>query len=954
MERTPSPRPRPSRFRRPLIVIGASVVALVVILGGLTGFYVDVLWFREVGFSSVFWTVMWSRILLALAFGLLFFILLYANLLIVRAIRPRYQVFAPGEEAVDRYRTAIEPYAKWILPGVALVFATFGAVGVATQWEVFQQWRVAGEVSFGVTDPVFDRDISFYVLSLPFQEFVQSWLFSTLVVITVVSAGAHYLWGGIRLRAVGERVLPQVKAHLSVLLGLIVLTKAWGYRLGQFDLLRSPRGTVTGASYTDVNAQLPALTLLIVISVVVTVLFLVNIRFRGWALPAVGLILLVLTSVVAGAIWPAAIQRFRVDPQELQREREFIARNIEFTRRAYGLDRIEMESFPAEPEVTTEELEASQGTIDDIRLWAPNTDILGRTYQQLQRIRPYYEFNDVDVDRYEIDGEKRLVLLSPRGISQDGIPGGGGTWQNRHLFYTHGYGAAAIRGHDVLGEGVPVFILGDIPPEGELAGDLEQPRVYFQETSDVPFIVVKTDTQELDFPRGENEFARTTYEGEGGIEVGGFFRRLALAWQYRDVNLLISGLIDSESRVLINTDIPTRVEKVAPFLELDWDPYAAIVDGRMVWIWDAYTTTDRYPYSEIVDLSEVSSGLSGRANYIRNSVKIVIDAFDGTMDLYVVDEEDPIIQGWREVFPDLFTPGSEASEALREHFRYPEDLFRVQSNQFANYHVTDPGQFYAKEDFWAIPRVPVDPTAAAEEGEIEQLRGLEPYYVLMPLPGEEGGGEQFVLFTPFTPADRPQMVAWMAAVSDPDDYGRMVTFEFPLERNVPGPENIAALIAQDTEISQQISLWDQLGSQVIHGDLLAIPVGQGFLWVQPLYLRSSTESAIPELKRVVVASGETVTMGINLEDALAQAFEVETEEPPPDDGEPQPPGEPEPELPPGVRALLEEAEDHFERAQEFLQEGDLAGYQREIEAAQRAVQEAAELAGLEAAAQNGG
>lgn len=925
--------------RRGLLWLIAGLVAVVVILSALSGFYIDVLWFREVGFSGVFWTVFWTRVLLALVFGLVFFVILYANLLIARAIRPRYQVFSPGEEAVDRYRVAIEPYAKWILPGLAALFAVFAAAGVAGQWEAFQQWRASGDVSFGVADPVFDRDISFYVLSLPFLEFVQGWLLSSLIVITLVTAGAHYLWGGIRFRAVGERVTAQVKAHLSVLLGIIVLVKAWGYRLGQFDLLISPRGTVTGASYTDVNAQLPALRLLVVIAVVVTVLFLVNIRFRGWALPAIALGLLALTSIVAGAVFPAAVQRFSVDPQELQREREFIDRNIEFSRRAYGLDRIEMQSFPAEPDVSVEELEENEDTIDDIRLWSPSPEVLGRTFLQLQRIRPYYEFIDVDVDRYEVDGERRLVMVAPREVTQDGIPGGGQTWQNRHLFYTHGFGGAGVRANSVLGEGVPDFILGDIPPEGDLAGDLEQPRVYFQETSQVPFVVVRTDLEELDFPMGEQQFARTTYDGEGGIEVGGLVRRLALAWQYRDVNLLISGLIDSESKVLINMDLPTRVRKVAPFLKYDGDPYMAIVDGRVVWIWDAYTTTDRYPYSEIINLSEVST-LTGQANYIRNSVKVAVDAYNGTMTFYVVDEEDPIIQAWQRVFPDLFTPGSEAPRSLQEHYRYPEDLFRVQANQFANYHVTQSGQFYAKEDFWSVPQVPVRPTE--EESE---LVPLEPYYVLMPLPGEEEQGERFVLFTPFTPADRPQMVAWMAAVSDPEDYGRIVTFEFPLERNVPGPENVAAFISQDTDIAQQVSLWDQLGSRVIHGDLLAIPIGRGFLWVQPLYLRSATESAIPELKRVILVSGENVTMATDLQKAIAVAFDLEEEEEPEEPEEPAEPGEPgEPEpVPPAVRDLLAEAERHFTRAQAALQAGDLATYQREIEAAQQAVADAVEI-----------
>jgi hypothetical protein len=915
------------RRRWVLWTIGA-VVIVAVLLGVLSGFYIDILWFREVGFSSVFWGIFWSKVLLALVFGAFFFVLLLTNLLLVRRLRPQYRIFSPEEEAVERYRTAFEPYARWVLPAVAALFALIAGTAVTGRWEEFQLWRVAGDAQFGIADPVFGRDVGFYVFSLPFLQFVQGWLFSSLVVITLVTAGAYYLYGGIRVRAVGERVTPQVKAHLSVLLGLIVLTKAWGYRLGQFDLLSSPRGTITGASFTDVNAHLPALRLLVVIAIVCAVLFLVNIRFRGWALPAIGIGLLALASVVAGAIFPAAVQRFRVAPQELQREREFIARNIEFTREAFGLDAVETRTFAAGRDVTAEDVEANRGVIENIRLWNP--DVLRQSYLQLQRIRTYYEFPDVDVDRYVVEGEKRVVMLAPRQVAQQGIRGGGQTWQNQHLFYTHGYGVAASRVDEVTSEGAPIFLSRDIPPVGPLSP--EEPRTYFQETSDVPFIVVNTEVEELDFPRTgatQEEFARTRYQGEGGIEIGGFFRQLLFAWRYRDVNLLISGLIDRESRIIINQDLPSRVPKIAPFLQYDGDPYAAIVGGRIVWIWDAYTVTDRYPYSERISLSQLTAdNLSGTANYIRNSVKAVVDAVDGTTTYYVADEGDPIIRAWGEVFPDLLTPMSEAPAELIEHFRYPEDLFRIQAEQYANYHVLEPDQFYAKEDFWSVPVVAVDPTA--------ETHVLDPYYVLTPLPGDPTDEPRFILFTPFTPAERPNMVAWMAAVSDPEQYGRLVSYEFPTAETVSGPAQVAGFISQDPEVSQQVTLLGQLGSDIIYGDLLTIPIGESFLYVQPLYLRSAqTATAIPELKRVVVVHGDRVTMAETLEEALAISF-----------GEVfgQPPEGPTGPLPTDIAELLAEAQQHFENAEAALREGDLATYQREIEAAERAVNEAAERA----------
>ncbi|MGH2712125.1 MAG: UPF0182 family protein, partial [Actinomycetota bacterium] len=756
---------------------------------------------------------------------------------------------------------------------------------------------------------------------------VQSWIFGSLVTITVVSAAAHYLWGGIRVRAMAERVTPQVKAHLSVLLGLIVLTKAWGYRLGQFNLLVSERGVVTGASYTDVNAHLPALRLLVVIAIVCAVLFLINIRFRGWALPVAGLGLLVVASVIAGGLWPALVQRLSVAPQELQREGPFIDRNIEFTRLGYGIDEVEVKGFPAATAVTKEEVEAADQTIENIRLWNP--EVIRDSFHQLQRIRPYYEFTDVDVDRYVVDGERRTVMISPREITQDGIPSAGQTWQNRHLFYTHGYGAAASRVDQATTAGSPAFILSDIPPTGALAAELEEPRMYFQNKADEDFILVGTDTAEFDFPQSEAGGQVTArYEGEGGINLGGFLRRLAFAFKYRDVNLLISGLINDNSRIMINTELQERINKVAPFLLYDHDPYAAIVDGRLVWIQDAYTTSDTFPYSEHTDFSLLTSGdLAADGNYIRNSVKVVIDAYDGTTTFFIADPEDPVIQAWSKVFPDLFSPLEDAQASLREHFRYPEDLFRIQAHQYANYHVTNSPQFYAQEDFWSVPLVKRDPNQPVEEE-------LEPYYLLLPLPGETTSS--FRLFIPFTPLNRPNMVGWMAAESDPEEYGKLSSFEFQ-SRNVNGPAQVTSLISQDTEVSQEISLFDQLGSNVLYGDVLVIPIGNSFLYVQPLYLESAGGSAIPELKRVVIVSGENVEMAPTLSAALAEAFEgVETEPPPDEPGvEPSPPTD--------VAALLAEAQTHFDAANAALAAGDLGTYQSEIEQAAVLIQQACEL-----------
>jgi uncharacterized protein len=916
------------RRRRNLLIAIGIVVLIAVVLSGLSGFYLDLLWFREVHFSGVFWSVFWSKVVLGLIFGVLFFVLLLVNLLIVRRVTPRYRPFSPEQEVIERYRATLEPYANRILPAFSALIALFVGIAAAAQWQTFLLWRSAGPVQFGArfADGVFHKDPSFYIFILPFQKFVQGWLFSSLVGVTIIVAIAHYLTGGIRLQTVGEKVIPQVKAHMSVLLGLIVLVKAWGYYLGKYDLVVSERGVVTGASYTDIHAQLPALRLLVFIAIACAILFLINIRFRGWALPGFGIGLLFLASVVAGAIVPAFVQKFRVAPQELDKERPYIARNIEGTRSAFGLDRIGLTQTSVNNDITAQEAEANRATTDNIRLWSPT--ILQQTYENLQRIQPYYDFADVDVDRYPISGEERLVMLSAREVRQSQIPGGGGTWQNIHLFYTHGYGAVASSVSSVTAEGLPTFVLQDIPPAAESQIPLSSDKgaqVYYGERADVPYLVVGTKQRELNYPNPSGPGSvTTTYQGEAGIPMGGFFRRALFAYRYRDINLLISGLIDSKSKILINRDIRTRITKAAPFLKYDKDPYAAIVDGRLVYVLDAYTTTDAYPYSERISLFTSTGGdLSGRVNYMRNSVKAVVDAYDGTVTFYVVDPTDPLIQVWDRAFPNLFTK-AEAPLSLRQHFRYPEDLMMAQSNQYANYHVTDVDTFYDKGKFWALPR---DPRPGAGGGV------LRPYYVLIKLPGETE--EQFLLFEPFTPFNRPNMVSYLAAISDPDAYGQLRAFEFPSGVNVAGTTQVFSIINQDPVFSRERTLLGQAGSTVAFGDLLIIPIEKSFLYVIPVFVISNQPNAIPELKRVLVVHGGAVTLGTTLQEALAASFGQAV---PPPTGPTGPPSTGQ------VPQLLAQAVQHFRAADAALKLGDLATYQKEINAAIALVQQASTAA----------
>ena len=640
------------RRRWPVFAIGV-VVAAFLLLTFLSNFYVDVLWYREVDLSQVFWTRIWAQAGLASAFFVTFFALLLVNLYVTRRLAPTIVALTPEQEIVERFKENVEPYLRWAIPLGAALLSIFVGLAAAGHWQEFLLWRSSGGIAFGNPDEVFGRDPAFYVFTLPWLKYLQSWLFAALVGVTVISGIGHFLQGGIRPQAVGlrDKVDPQVRAHLSVLLGLILLAKAWGYYLGRFDLLTSDRGVVQGASYTDVNAQLPALTFLAIVAVICAVMFFVNARYRVWSLPIIAVGLLLIVSILLGTAYPAFIQTFRVKPNEQQYEKDFIGRNIAGTRRAFGLDEIRLEERPFQPVVTAEDVEANQATIANIRLWRPS--VLKENFESVQRIRQYYDFNDVDVDRYEIDGERRVLMVSGREVTQDGISEQARTWQNQHLVYTHGFGTVAAQVNSTTTDGGPLLTLEDIPPEGEPS--TAQPRIYYGEFNEVDFVVVNSTTAELDYEgaSGETPF---TYDGEGGIELGGFFRRALFAWRFQDANLMISGQVQSDSRILIRRDIVERAEDTMPFLTFDADPYLAVTSEGYVWIMDAYTTSDGYPYSQAVNLADVTADLLPRqeVNYIRNSVKAVVDAYDGSV-TYYADLDEPIMQAWNLAFPGVFT-----------------------------------------------------------------------------------------------------------------------------------------------------------------------------------------------------------------------------------------------------------------------------------------------------------
>lgn len=934
-------RPRPAARRLRFILI-AVVFVLLISISTVTTFYTDYLWFDEVGFTSVFLGILGAKALLAVILGAVFFMVSAANLLIVGRVVPVYRLATESGSPIDRYRGSLLPYMRKAAIGGSAVLALLFALGATPLWEGFVLFR--NSVDFGINDPVFGRDLSFFVFKLPFLQATYTWAFSSLLLITLIVAGAHYLTGGIRPQSPVERVTPQVKAHLSVLVGLLALLRAWGYRLDQYQLLYSDRGDITGASYTDIHAELPALKLLVVISIIGALLFLVNIRFRGWALPVFGLGLWLLTSLLGAGLYPFIVQRFSVEPAQLQRERPFIARNIEFTRQAYGIDAIEVTEFPVRPGVSAEAIATNQTTVDNIRLWDAET--LKTSFKQLQELRPYYQFHDVDVDRYTLDGQRRQVMLSPRELDLDNLPTR--TWQNDHIIFTHGYGAVVTPTNATAEEGRPTFLLKDIPPESSAEElKIEQGGIYFGETFDNPqrtYSVVRTEQKEFDYSLDEGEDRTTFYEGEAGVPVKGLARRLAFTWRFRNINLLISGLINSDSRVIYYRQIRDRIAKAAPFLAVDGDPYLTIVDGKLFWIVDAFTTSDMYPYSERFEFGNrtqvrgdpgAGPSFSGTNNYIRNSVKVTVDAYNGTMTLYVWDEKDPVIQAWRKVFPELFTDRSQIPPGLEEHVRYPEDLFRIQSGVYTRYHMTEPETFYTNEDIWVIPARPSQEAAVAVTGGLGARattlgQEMEPYYVLMRLPGSTK--EDYVLILPMNPRSRPNMVSLLAAHSDPDDYGELKDFRFPRGVTVFGVGQIHSRINAVERISRTISLLDQRGSKVILGNLLVIPIGESILYSQPLFIQAEA-NPIPELKYVILASSETVVMEPTLEDALAAMLGTRPPSPLPD---------PTGEQPSVDETLIEEAYRHLVAADEAARRGDWETYGREQEAARDALQRAVE------------
>ena len=919
---------------------GLSFLVFVGIIGfsiarAVATFFTNYLWFDSVDLNSVWIKILLTKSVLVAATSLLAFAFIFINLRLAVRATPVMDIFESFEsqDPLSRFREFFnERFLKYRFWG-ALGLSLFLGAGASQLWE--QVLLFLNQKSFGVVDPVFQYDVSSFVFGLPLYRLFVSWGFQLVIFTSFIIVLFFIATGALQLRP-GR--LPEVssgaKAHLSVLLAFIAVLKAFAYRLDSMELLYSPRGKVFGASYTDVVAHLPALNLLILISLFGAVLLLVNIKRRGWLLPATAISLWLAVSIIVGGVVPAAIQRFRVVPDELNKELPYVENHINYTRLAYGLDSIEEKSFEASPNLTDIDIADNAQTVDNIRLWDPT--VLAETYSQLQEIRAYYALDEVDVDRYKINGELTQVMVSARELDQTNLPAVG--WVNERLQYTHGYGVVFSPANNVASQGQPDFYVKGVPATttvNEL--EVEQPRIYFGESAEsVEYVVVNSLQDEVDYPLSTEgqSVAYTNYSGDGGVGIGSFFRRLGFALRYSELNLLISNQLSDDSKLIMERNVVSRVKKAAPFLYTDNDPYLALIEGNLFWIIDMYTVSDKYPYAQPADTRRINenSGLPINFNYLRNSVKAVVNAYDGTMNFYVVDETDPLITSYVDIFPNLFTPNSSMSSELLDHIRYPEDLFTIQSDMYRDYHMTDPRVFYADEDPWVIPSdSSTTPRVATLRGEFTEIgfKPMLPYYLLMSLPGEND--LSYLIFQPFNPENRPNMQSFLVADADPENYGQLIDFRLPKGEFVDGPSQVATRINQDPDISQIFTLLDQQGSSVIKGNLFVVPINQSILYYQPIYLQGE-QNPLPEFKFVVVVFQDRIIMEESLSEALASVFggDFATENIEDTEGE-------------SALELLEKANNAFEKAQLELQNGNLGLYQNLVEQAQQYVDLALEL-----------
>lgn len=920
---------QPRRRNWWLVLAIVFAVVVLIMLPTVAYFTTDWFWFRELGRTDVFWTYTWGPWLFGGLVALGFFLVVFGNVYVALRGTSEYlwtdlrrRLHARDFEIIDR---TLRRVAVWGSASLALVFALVVGRSVAQYWS--KALLFLHTQPLGSPDPVFGMDLSFYLFRLPVWQLLSTLLFSALIVALIFTGIVYMMTRTIRTVRGLPVFAPEVQTHLSILLAAIFIAKAAQYYLGRFTIMYAQHGDIVGPGYADMHARIPGLTIMAVLALVAAVFMIVNVRRRNILLPICGLVTLILACILLLGVYPALVQRFRVEPNELTFETPYITRHIEWTRRAYGLDKITERNFATAPRVSSEDMGMAQTTLSNTRLWDYRP--LLQVYSQRQALRTYYDIANIDIDRYRINGRMRQVMLAGRELNVKNLPGQN-TWQNQHLIYTHGYGVVMSPVNEVdINRGEPTFFIRDIPPKSsvpELA--VTRPEIYFGELAG-DYIIVRSNQQEFDYTRSDDTSAYTTYEGKAGIPLRNPLVRLLAATRFGAVNVLISSNITPQSRLIFRRQIVERAQALAPFLQFDSDPYQVIGDdGKLYWLLDAYTGSGSYPYSRYADV-KVNGGTT-ELNYLRNPVKVVIDAYNGSTSFYLSDPQEPFIRAWQRIFPGMFKPLSEMPAGLNAHLRVPEGMFNTLSEVYRRYHMTNSRTFYQQEDLWDIPQESAEMTAGSAQAD------MEAYYIAMTLPGEET--PEYLLIRPYSPKGKTNMVAWLSARNDPEHYGQLLVYNFSKQSQVFGPVQIQASINQDPDISSAVSLWNQSGSKVLLGNLLVMPIGKSILYVQPLYLQAE-QSQIPELQRVIVADQQRVVMRRTLPEALAALTGSSSPLTPTTTPTLTPPVKPTPVAGENPPPLARTALEHFKRAESAQKQGDWATYGREMDAARRDLEE---------------
>ena len=913
-----------NKKQSPFGIFLASAIGVFTLFAIFAGFYSDWQWFKVLGQTDVYSKQLILKAILFFAVGAVAGFVLWLSATLAYRVRPMQVPQTPADFALARYREALDSFRKVIFIAAPVIFGALVGISAAGQWKTFLLWQ--NSQPFNQVDQHFGKDISFYVFELPFLRTVLGFTFTVLIASMVINFVIHYLYGG--LRPAASHATNHARKHLMIFLGLLALLKAAAYYLDRFALAVKSDSLITGLKYTDVHALVPAKNILIYIAIGTGILFFVSLIRPGWSLPFISFAVMLGSSIIIGGIYPAFVQQFQVKPSELAREEPYIQRNLEATRSAYGLENVQITDYQAIDNPNQAVLTEDSATLSNIRLLDPT--LLSPTFRNLQQIRGFYAFADsLDIDRYLIDEVKRGTVIAVREVDLQGIPDSQRNWFNDRMVFTHGYGVVAAYENVASTDGSPKFFESNVPPSGAL--EIDEPRIYFGEQSPTYSIVGSGDGQnrELDYPddKSANGQTNNTYSGKGGVAMGNLFQRAIFAVNYQDPNILLSNQISSESEILYGRNPKERVQKVAPWLKLDGDPYPAVIDGKIQWIIDGYTTSNDYPYSARISMRDATADSvnaqatslalsSGNITYIRNAVKATVDAYDGTVHIYAWDESDPILKAWMASFPGVVESKSSIPAGVLDHIRYPEDMFKVQRDILAKYHVSDPQAFYSGQDFWIVPDDPTKPT-------IKQAQ--PPYYLSLKMPGQTEAA--FQLTSAYAPAKRQTLAAFMAVNSDHgSDYGSIRVLQLPRNTTIPGPTQVQNNFESDPEVSTKLSLLRQGGSEVELGNLLSLPVGGGLLYFEPVYVRASQGDGYPLLRKVLVSFGSKVAFEDDLATALSKVFSGQTVTTPTDENgtgtttsNSQTPAQ-------VLAKAIEDANRALEEGQAALADGDFAAY----------------------------